>query len=75
MDRHEKKQAEESRYAAAKAKSERIEENIKSIIARMTKGPYYVNRAMKRDHMSFKKERYVMTDEDRKRLEAQRNAS
>lgn len=57
--------------AEKKSRKERIADEIATAIGAMSKGPYYVNRAMQRGRGN-KKPRYEMTAEDYQRLDAQR---
>lgn len=52
-------------------KKERIERVIAEAIGKMTKGPYYVNRAMMR-RKGNRPPKYVLTAEDYARLDQQR---
>ena len=54
-----------------KSRKERIADEIAAAIGAMTKGPFYVNRAMQRGRGN-KKPRYEMTAADYKRLDDQR---
>lgn len=55
-----------------KPREQRVLDMIESVINSMTKGPFIVSRRDKRAVSSFKKARYVLTKEDRMRLEQQR---
>lgn len=62
-----------------KTKQERILDKIDKLIEKYednVAGPYWINREQKRKLMKtarmFKKERYKLTEEDKKRLENQR---